>query len=337
MPETHDVKTGPRKRLRGRRFWLRVVLALFLLVLAWYGLGRALSPWRAFRVVDAGEVAGGVVEQHLEDGLRVVAYNIAHGRGPGDSNWSDGDARDSRLHDIAALLREFDADIVVLNEVDFSSVWSGHENQAALIAQEAGYRYRVELTNIDVSIPFASLRFGNAVLSRHPIIEAELIDLPGYAAWETILGGKKRAVTCEVELPNGSRLCVVGAHFDTRGDEAIRVASAYAVNESVENKGVLTVVAGDLNSTPAGLPGARVGADGRSGVDVLVQDGGFSRVSIDNESGVAEPTFPSWGPDRAIDWVLVSDGATLKQIDVIQSDLSDHLPVVADMSLPFDE
>lgn len=325
-------KGKSKRKVRRVLCALTVVLALIII---WYGVGRASSPGRAVRLIDTGAANNHVSPRQSDSvGLvRVVAYNIAHGRGTGNSNWSDPEARDDRLHDIGALLRKLNADIVVLNEVDFSSIWSGHENQAALIAQEAGYRYRVELTNIDVSTPFAALRFGNAVLSRHPIREAELIELPGFAAWETILGGKKNAVACEVELPDGSRLCVVGAHYDTRGDEAIRIASARAVIESVKDKGVVTVLAGDLNSTPSALPGARVGVDGRSGVDILVEDGGFGRTTSDNETDGAEPTFPSWGPDRAIDWVLVSEAGSLKQIEVYDSDLSDHLPVVADIDI----
>ncbi len=202
------------------RILYRVVIAIAVVILAWYCVGRVLSPWRAVHIVDAGKKTD-TASRAVDQPLRVVAYNIAHGRGTGDSNWTDEGTRSERLKDIAALLRDLNADVVVLNEVDFSSVWSGHENQAEMIAEQAGYRYRAEQSNIDASVPFVSLRFGNAVLSHHPIVETEFIDLPGYAGWETVLGGKKRAMACTIEINGGSQIVIVAAHLDTRGDETI--------------------------------------------------------------------------------------------------------------------
>ncbi len=312
------------------RLVVRVVVGVVVFVLAWYGVGRATSPWRVVRVMDGGVGFEGASDTSLDaDGLlRVVTYNIAHGRGTGDSNWTDSDTRGQRLRDIAGLLREMDADVVVLNEVDFCSVWSGHENQAALIAAEAGYRYRVELSNIDMSVPFASYRFGNVILSRHPIRGAEVIGLPGYSWWETLLGGKKRAVVCEIELAGGEFIQVVGVHFDTRGDEDIRVRSARAVIEAISGSDLPTVIAGDLNSTLTGLPRAQVDSQGWTGVDVFVEEGGF--VGRVYGSEIAK-TFPSWEPNRTIDWVLVGFEMDLIRVEVGDSDLSDHLPVVADV------
>ncbi len=323
------------KARRRLRLFLCAFLAAFLFVFVWYALGRATSAGRTVRVFDCGagsDVA--VIGEVSVDGLfRVVAYNIAHGRGVGDSNWSESRARDNRLSDIASLLREFDADVVVLNEVDFSSIWSGHQNQAELIAEEAGYRYLVEQMNIDMTSPFATLRFGNAVLSRHPIKKVMLIDLPGYAGWETLLAGKKRAVLCEIELADGSRLHVVGAHFDTRGDESIRVDSARALAKVVGELESPVVIAGDLNSTPSVLPGARLDSDSRTAVDVLVADCGFSRAAPGRATDEVAGTFPSWEPTRTIDWVLVNGSGELKHMEVYDSDLSDHLPVVADIHI----
>jgi len=323
-----------KRKQRVRRVLLVISVAV-LFVVGWYGIGRATSASRSIRLVDRGADPGVVSTQRVDANrsIRVVAYNIAHGRGGSDSNWSDADSRSQRLLDIAALLREMDADVVVLNEVDFCTVWSGHENQAEIIAAAAGYRYRVEQINIDISVPLASYRFGNAILSRLPIHNPKVIDLPGYAVWETVLGGKKQAILCEIALNKGLSVQVVGAHFDTRGDESIRVASANAVADVVGDLDSAVVIAGDLNSTPAVLPGARLDEDLSTAVDVLVEDWGFSRAVQGDALDQAKGTFPSWEPARAIDWILVNRVVRLDRIEVRESGLSDHLPVAADIKL----
>jgi len=74
---------------------------------------------------------------------------------------------------------------VVLNEADFDATWSGGINQAQWIAKHAGYPYHVEQRNYDVSLPFFKPRFGNAILSRWPILDAEQIELPAVSKWES--------------------------------------------------------------------------------------------------------------------------------------------------------
>ncbi len=314
-----------------------IVAGVLVLILGWFTLNRALAPSRAVRVIElpAGEVKGDPTRQTL----RIIAYNIAHGRGTGDSNWTDAATRHNHLDAIADFLKAQDADVVVLNEVDYSAVWSGHENQAERIARAAGYRYRAEQRNIDSAVPFAALRFGNAILSRYPIVEAYVIDLPGYAALETMLAGKKRAAACVIETEQGDRFRVVGAHLETRGDESFRVNSAKAILAGLKPPDMPTVIAGDLNSTLPGLPGARVTSDGTTGTSTLRDVAGYvasPTAPAGDQSHVYAPTFPSWEPERTIDWVWVKRPFLIESVHVPDSDLSDHLPVVVDIHLADD-
>lgn len=114
-----------------------IALGILLLPLLY---SRLTSNRRAVR-------ARGVIETSLEvetpedAKLSIASYNIAHGRGLAESNLSGGTKAErlDRLDKIAALLRDVDADIVVLNEVDFDSSWSYSINQAEYLAQRAGY------------------------------------------------------------------------------------------------------------------------------------------------------------------------------------------------------
>ncbi|MCP4376056.1 MAG: hypothetical protein GY794_07780, partial [bacterium] len=121
-----------------------LVLLALMICLVWFIVNRVVSPLMAVRTETI--VTAQTDATSFTGRLRVVTYNIAHGRGTSDTNWQL-DARDAqinRLREIANLLKEQKADIVVLNEVDFDSVWSGGMNQGRYIAENAGFPFLVE-------------------------------------------------------------------------------------------------------------------------------------------------------------------------------------------------
>ena len=179
--------------------WGQAAIVLAAVIFVPYIYSRILSPWRCLsqhtiEVPDDKSLK-------TEGPVRILCYNIAHGRGPVDSNSEGGNrqVREDRLNKIAELLKNINADVVVLNEVDFDTSWSYSVNQAAFLAEKAGYAYRVEQRNLDFRFLLWKWRFGNAVLSKFPISKAEVIDLPGYSALETALAGKKRGIFCEIQ------------------------------------------------------------------------------------------------------------------------------------------
>jgi endonuclease/exonuclease/phosphatase family metal-dependent hydrolase len=79
------------------------------------------------------------------------------------------------------------------------------------------------------------------------------------------------------------------------------------------------IAAADLNEGPGG------------GAWRMVGDGLVS-------SAAGRPTFPATLPARLIDGVFVTPDITIEKYEVVESDLarraSDHLPVLADLTLP---
>jgi endonuclease/exonuclease/phosphatase family metal-dependent hydrolase len=317
---------------------LRAALLLLMLAVAIvvgpYAVSRLLSPMRALEIQTIQFGSGPVGDdQQPKETLRIACYNIAHGRGLADSNWDGGteQQRTQRLDDIADLLREMDADVVVLNEVDFDSSWSHSVDQAAYLAERAGYRYCATLRNLDFRVGLRTWRFGNAVLSRFPIMDAGEIDMPGYARWETVLAGKKRALFCEVDV-EGERFGVVATHLSHRSEE-LRVASAQRLLDFADAYAHPLFIAGDFNSTPTGFPDARPASGGHNAVDTFDRSGRFQRLPETFEGDESMLTFRSDEPARIIDWVLVPQGLGVERYDVIASDLSDHRPIVADIAI----
>ncbi|TWT78785.1 Endonuclease/Exonuclease/phosphatase family protein [Planctomycetes bacterium CA13] len=285
-----------------------------------------MSPGRRVSVHHNSSGASHVPER--KDTFSIATYNIAHGRGLSESNWNgeSKDQRSKRLTEIATTLRTINADWVVLNEVDFDASWSHGVNQAESLAIAADYPYWVEQRNIDFRILFWTWRFGNAVLSKYPIKDAKLVELPDFAAWETWLGGKKRGVVCEIATGD-SILTVAGVHLSSRS-EALRVASAQVLCDIAGSSETAFFIAGDLNSTPTTFPVSDVDEKGGNAIELFDKSGLFQRhpTEIPTKSSM---TFESNDPTRVIDWILIPKLTQFADYQVINTEQSDHRPVVA--------
>jgi endonuclease/exonuclease/phosphatase family metal-dependent hydrolase len=266
--------------------------------------------------------------------LRIAAWNIAHGRGLAPGNWT-GETREvrlERLRSIACALKPQKPDVVILNEVDFDASWSGRVNAAEVIVREMGMHCHAEGRNVDISLPFFQLRFGNAILSRFPIREARVVDFPGYSGLETFLAGKKRGLLCTLECPGGRQLRVLAVHLDHRSEE-VRVSSARAIERLRTESDTPLIAAGDFNSTPENYPLATRDRNGRTALSVLLDGDGF-RTLLKPTPTAVDFTFPADRPHNAIDWVLVPPNWNVIEHDPLDLRLSDHRPVVARLAPP---
>jgi endonuclease/exonuclease/phosphatase family metal-dependent hydrolase len=319
--------SGIKRSTLRRRFQALVTLALILL-LGPFVVSRACSPWQTVSVHR-----GSAVEKQVrgEDSLRIATFNIAHGRALAESNWGTNQTdRLSQLERIAEQLRRVDADVVVLNEVDFDCSWSYGLNQAEYLAEKAGYAHRVEQRNLDFRVLLWKWRFGNAVLSKAPVSSASVVSIPAYATWEQWLAGSKRSVACDIRWGN-DQVRVVAAHLEPRG-EGVRVSSAQALVEMAKDADYPVIIAGDLNSTPPGFPGSRSDAQGRNAIAALDQSGHFQRSPAEASPAASQFTFPSAQPRTVIDWILIPPTWHFEEYQVVSSDVSDHCLVYADIS-----
>ncbi len=315
-----------KKVLRRMVYGLAAVVCVCL---AWYALNRVLSPWRAVRRRAAS--GPGATPPPFHGRLRICCFNIAHGRGTAKSNWQGGDraARLDRLRRIARTLKEQSLDIIILNEVDFDSVWSHGVNQAEFLAREAGFPYWVEQRNIDAALPFVSVRCGNALLSRYPVEKAQVVDFPGHAAWETVLAGKKRGLMCTVRLTEERRLCVLAVHLDHRR-EAVRLQGARRIDDARKLSSMSFVAAGDFNSTPVGFPYAASSSE--TALTWLLNTGAYNTSPLEDPDH-SDMTFSTMEPTSVIDWILVPGTWQIASRTALPADLSDHRPVVMEVHL----
>lgn len=317
------------KRVPRRLRWVwRAVLFVLVFIVGWYALGRVTDGLRRVRVVEHA-TAQATAPPVLAEGesLTVAAYNIAHARGLAGTNWAG--ERDARLTDIADLVASWDADVVVLNEVDLDATWSGRVNQARVLAERAGYTYRAEQSNYDLWLPGFRIRFGNAVLSRFPIVNTQPIDYPAVSGWESAAFGRKRGLVCTLDLGTGRRVRVVAVHWDTR-DAAVRAGSAEAIAALAGDGGPPIIAAGDFNSSLLD--------DSASSAEVArLTDPGTLAWTDDTPADPAPASFPSASPTRLIDYILGQPPLRVTGFWVVDSRLSDHRPVVAEVVWPDDD
>jgi endonuclease/exonuclease/phosphatase family metal-dependent hydrolase len=115
----------------------------------------------------------------------------------------------------------------------------------------------------------------------------------------------------------GGRFTVSGSHLAT--DPAERPDQAALWKQALDTIEGPVIAAGDLNEGPGG------------GAWRTVEDGLVS-------SAAGRFTFPATLPARLIDGLFVTPDITIEKYEVVESDLarraSDHLPVVADLTLP---
>ena len=329
-----DEAAKARRKLLARRV-RRGALLLAAFVVGWYCVVRIASPWTIVKSITLGQ-GDPASSGESSRTLRVGCYNIAHGRGGrlGARNWEGGDtaAKLERLRKIGRLLEDAELDIVVLNEVDFSSFWSGHIDQARVIVGESGHPFLVEQRNIDAGVPFCSARYGNAVLSRYPIVETQLLDYPNVSKLaEVFVGGIKEGVVCTVQLSDGSLVSVVAVHL-SHTSEAVRVASARMIVDVQHESTTPLIALGDFNATPRGYPEHETDDAGDNAIEVMSASGQLTTLPTGLPADPRDFTFPSEDPDQVIDWVFVSRHWRLTEKRVLSSDLSDHLPVVATLT-----
>jgi endonuclease/exonuclease/phosphatase family metal-dependent hydrolase len=231
--------------------------------------------------------------------LRVMTFNIHHAEGV------DGVVDVAR---IAALIRDAQADVVGLQEVDRGAERTGRRDLLKEIADLAGMRF-VFGKNIDLQ----GGDYGNALLTSRPIVSEGNKLLP------TTNGGEQRGVLQVVLDIAGTQVLVLTTHLDHRREDPQRVASADAIIATIQAWGEGPVVAiGDFNDVPGSTTYTKLAAMLTDVWAAVGQGDGF--------------TIPVEAPTRRIDWILVR-GLEPVRADVVTTKASDHLPVVASVRL----
>jgi endonuclease/exonuclease/phosphatase family metal-dependent hydrolase len=231
----------------------------------------------------------------LSDELRVVTYNIKHGRGNDDV---------VNLDRTAAVLSGLRPDVVGLQEVDDRAERSGGIAEAEWLGSRLGLHHA-----FGRFMDFQGGAYGMAILTRYPIAAVRPVPLPE--------GNEPRvALSVEITLPDGRPLTVVNVHFDWVRDDRFRFAQAEALAKYLDALGTPFILLGDFNDVPESRTLALFKA----------------RAAEAKKPAADRFTFSSTKPEKEIDFIFVAPPDRWRAADVRVIDervASDHRPVLA--------
>ena len=222
---------------------------------------------------------------------------------------------------IAAVLRELGADIVSLQEVGGQRLGGQLPDQAAFLAEQTGLQI---VAGPDRN--YRHSRFGNAILTRFPILAVRYIDL-------SVRGCEPRGAL-DVDLAIGERMASAGM----AGGQVLRVVATHlglrGGERRLQTSRLLGALAGQGDETePAGSTAILMMGDlnewrgRRAGIRALDRELGHAP---------APRTFPSWLPILQLDRIYAGPPALVRDVLVHRSPLarlaSDHLPLRARLS-----
>jgi len=241
-------------------------------------------------------------------GLRLMTYNVHGCRG------MDGKVAP---HRIARVIAREDPDIVCLQELDVERLRSGGVDQARAIAErlEVDYHFHAVAELGDGG------RFGNAILSRHPLQLVETRALPAAPRAKGVLNLEDRGALLVAVEVNGTRVRIVNTHLSILASERRHQARALLADDFLGDPGLEgpMLLAGDLNAAPRSWTVRQLETRLRNAVPR-------------DDRGLR--TWTGRTPLRRIDHVLVSEDIEVQYVYVPRTELSrvasDHLPLVVD-------
>jgi endonuclease/exonuclease/phosphatase family metal-dependent hydrolase len=208
----------------------------------------------------------------------------------------------------AETVGNLNPDVIGLNEMRGEGIASDYTDQVKILAELTGMKYYFFAPALEIT---GKGPYGNGILSRIPILKAEIISIPdpkvrkykGYYETRCIL---------KAELEGG--VTVLVTHFGLNPDEQENAVATVLANVS-EKKCILM---GDFNARPDN--------------PVLEPIKGRLFDTAD-KFDTEKLSFPSDVPDRKIDYIFVTHDVKVIDADIPPVVMSDHRPYVATLEL----
>jgi len=273
------VRIIPRERVAIPARWMPV-LGGFLLIFLPLGYFLAYD--------EPSEVPGGGFS------VRVMSYNLHQG--------FDVEGHPS-IEELADIIEMENPDIVALQEVSRGWVIDGSFDMLEWLSRRLDLPY--------VWGPAADSVWGNAVLSRYAIINAETHPMPN----NDELRLKRSFTSVEIDIGEGQSLMVIVTHLHNLADEGYRrerqveaILEFWAARSN-------TVILGDLNAKP-GDPEI-----------VLLGKAMLKDAFIDSGAVGAGYTSESDNPRQRIDYIWISQDLEARDFSIPESRASDHFGI----------
>ena len=332
-----------------------ISLSAFLIFLWWNNSPALLK--RSNSTISKLDVAKKLLPN--KDSLKVVSYNIHFGIGLNANSLKNNEESFlKRLDHIANILKDINADVVLLQEVDFNSKRSHFIDQGNYIASKAGYSFLTKAptqrkkVHLFYNNIFGRIEQGLCILSKYPIEYSEAIifnysnQMPFFAKW---LYDPHGALKCIINYKK-KPITFINTHLDPWDQEA-RVEELETITYYwLRYQANPIILGGDFNaiSHPSKKNGYylldapwfidKESFDLKNDKTIpTLMNLGFkdtlpSKLSLHHKKNF---TYPSNDPIEKLDYIFVGNKARIIKSSIYNEakTASDHLPIVVTIKI----
>lgn len=212
----------------------------------------------------------------------------------------------------AGLIQKYEADFCGLNEVRGDGPADDYTDQTNALGDLLGFfRYFGQAISIDGN------PYGNAVVSRYPIQNAETFLIPDPEEKIPRKYYESRSIIRTVLNVDGTDVCLLVCHMGLVESE--RHNAVAALCQLIDECSIPLIVMGDFNAQP--------NSEELQPLFARLQD------SARMDSSSTAFTFASYLPQCKIDYILYR-GLECTSAQIISEIVSDHFPILAEFKLP---
>ncbi len=228
--------------------------------------------------------------------IRVMTYNLHSGFGTSGRQM---------IAEAADVIEASGADVVGFQEISRGMLLDSSVDLVNWLSRRLDMPYVAFISTIEDPL------WGNAVLSRYPITQIDTGLLPTMG---TLI--RRGYVGATIDVDGQEPLLFISTHLQHKADDlnAVHMAQLEVILDYWDER-PYTVLVGDMNARP-GWPQME-----------MVQDAGF----VDSWAEAGEgPGYTSnaANPEYRIDWIFHTPDTTALEAEFIESQASDHFPVV---------
>jgi endonuclease/exonuclease/phosphatase family metal-dependent hydrolase len=244
--------------------------------------------------------------------LKVMTYNICMGGAyKGTWRFEKSELVTERIRRIGKLIREYNPDIVFLQEVVMES-GPGSVNQTPILAETAGMHAWAFGEDVNQGLPFYRFISGNAILSKWPLEVLTNQSMVVSRSFFQVGMWTNRTLWCKTQLLN-QEVLLASIHLTTTNRSFSPGQKPMQMQQVLDfTGGRPAILAGDFNVRPY-----------EAVIKQAVDNGRFS-AKLDGPY-----TASSYNPRAKIDYIFAPAGWKLIGHEVIQTDLSDHMPILS--------
>ena len=342
------------------------IVLLAVVILAGGLIGYlTITEFRPASVQDAAQTAGQTsATLRAGESIRVLTFNTGYaGLDKSQDFFMDGGSGvsptggrakvEENLAGILAAIQEANAQIVLLQEVDQSSVRTNRIDETAYYQQNTGLNAAYAVNYQCGFVPFplppiGAVKSGVLTLSAYQPAQAQRQSLPVPFKWPIRVANLKRCLLVE-RIPvadNGRELVLINLHLEAYDDGEGKVAQTRQLLDFIHQeyeKGNYVIAGGDFNQTFEGVQRFGGSWEGKWTPGVFTEDElpQGVRLVYDPSLHTCRSLDRAYTGDRdnhvfyLIDGFLVTDNVQVEDVHTVDLDFaySDHNPMLMQVTL----